>query len=65
MHIIQKVLKFYLYVLTLMFIRMRIFDKDFKVGLLVDLSMLLKVFYISFICLFWKLVRATDFARLD
>ena len=31
-HIIQKVLKFYLYVLTFPFIRMEIVDKDFKVG---------------------------------
>ena len=31
-HIIQKVLKFYLYVLTFTFIRMQIVEKDFKVG---------------------------------
>ena len=42
---------------------MEIVDKDFKVGYVSGFSMSLKVFRISFMCLFWRLVKAMDFAR--
>ena len=43
----------------------KLLTRTLKLVMLVGFNMLLKVFHISFMSLFWRLVKAADFAQQD